>query len=235
MNKIEEKLLANIPQSDSFVTVSNLFKLLDDPSRLEIFWILCHMEACNLQLATILNISGPAVSHHIKLLKDSDLLIARKDGKEVYYRVSDSDICQLLHLTIEKVMASVCPMLEVADHPSSDPVDAYIAEIHDYLLCNLHKRITIDTLSRKFSMNPTTLKLKFKQAYGHSIAHHIKVHRMEKAGELLAISPLSVQEISTQVGYASQSKFSAAFADTYGISPLEYRKKFKNPYRKNGF
>ena len=107
MNKIEEKLLANIPQSDSFVTVSNLFKLLDDPTRLEIFWILCHMEACNLQLATILNISGPAVSHHIKLLKDSDLLIARKDGKEVYYKASDSDICQLLHLTIEKVMASV--------------------------------------------------------------------------------------------------------------------------------
>jgi len=49
---------------------------------------------------------------------------------------------------------------------------------------------------------------------------------MEKAAKLLLESNMSIGEISASVGYASGSKFSAAFSDAYGLLPLEYRKKY---------
>lgn len=221
MDISEKKLLMQMPSEESFITVAGLFKLFDDNTRLRIFWILYHMEACILQLSGMLGLSSPAISHHIRLLKEQDLLMFRKDGKEVYYRASDSELCQLLHLAIENVMQSACPITESA------PQDAYMEEIHRYLLERLDKRITIDTLSRQFLLNPTTLKERFKHAYGHSLATHIRIHRMETASQLLTATNLSVQEIAGRVGYTSQSKFSAAFRHAYGFLPLEYRKKYR--------
>ena len=153
------------------------------------------------------------------------MLESRKDGKEVYYKASPTETAKLLHITIEKIMKTACP---IAQEQSCSPrqADETIAQMHTYLLANLDKRISIDALSRKFLMNPTTLKSKFKAAYGHSIATHIKHHRMEKAAKLLLETDMPVGEISASVGYASGSKFSAAFSESYGLLPLEYRKKY---------
>lgn len=215
--------MSHMPQTEDFSTVASLFKLLADTTRLRIFWILCHKEDCILHLAELLEISSPAISHHIQLLKSSNLLTARKDGREVYYKAADTEVCHLLHRAIEKTMQLTCPITCTLDH--TEPKDGYMRKVHDYLLANLEKRITTQSLSLLFSMNPTTLKSKFKQAYGHSIAAHMQLHRMEKAANLLKESDLSVQDIANLVGYASHSKFSAVFRQSYGISPLEYRKR----------
>ena len=73
-------------------------------------------------------------------------------------------------------------------------------------------------------MNPTTLKAVFKSVYGNSLASHIREHRMERAAELLRGTDLSILEIARQVGYDSQSKFSTAFREAYGLLPKEYRR-----------
>lgn len=216
-----------MPDSENFATVAELLKLLGDPTRLQLFWILCHTEECIINLAAVLHISSPAVSHHIRFLNACQLLESRKEGKEVYYKAARSETAKLLHLTIEKIMKTACPMVqEDGCDCHHRPADETIAQMHRYLLENLDKRITIDTLSRKFLMNPTTLKSKFKAAYGHSIAAHIKCHRMEKAAKLLLESDMPIGEIAANVGYAGGSKFSAAFFDAYGLLPLEYRKKY---------
>ena len=64
----------------------------------------------------------------------------------------------------------------------------------------------------------------FKQIYGNSLAAHMKEHRMEKAASLLRETELSVAEIAGQVGYESQSKFTAAFKEQFGQLPKEYRR-----------
>ena len=100
-----------------------------------------------------------------------------------------------------------------------------IREIHDLLASNMERRFTIEELSHKYLMNPTTLKAVFKSVYGESIAAHMKEHRMEKAAALLRESDMSIAEIGRLVGYESQSKFTAAFKESYGCLPKEYRKK----------
>ena len=85
--------------------------------------------------------------------------------------------------------------------------------------------MTIEELSRRFLMNPSTLKEVFKAVYGQSIAAHIREHRMERAAELLRGTDESVARIAAAVGYESASKFSAEFRKAYGRLPTEYRKR----------
>ena len=99
-----------------------------------------------------------------------------------------------------------------------------IREVHRELTQNLDKRMTIDELSRRYLMNPTTLKQVFKSVYGTSLAAHMKEHRMGKAAQLLRETELPVAEIAHMVGYESQSRLTAAFKDYFGRTPLEYRK-----------
>ena len=54
---------------------------------------------------------------------------------------------------------------------------------------------------------------------------YVKRRRMEEAAVLLGRGGRSVTEIAESVGYQNASKFSAAFRDIYGMSPLEYKKK----------
>ena len=217
------------PHKEDFQILADLFKLLSDPTRLQIFWTLCHGEECVIHLASILNISCPALSHHLKQLKDSNLIIGRRDGKEVYYTAADTIETQTLHQALEEIMQVSCPKWQEAlcqnhGHANLSSKDQVFHEVHQYLLDHLSERITIESLARLFLMNTTTLKNGFKALYGTSIAAHIKIHRMEKAARLLSDGRLAVSEIAKAVGYTSQSKFSAAFYEKYHLLPSEYRK-----------
>ena len=102
-----------------------------------------------------------------------------------------------------------------------------IRRVHDLLTEDLSSRITIDELSRRFHMNPSSMKALFKAVYGQSIAAHIKEHRMEKAAALLRETDESMAEIARAVGYESQSKFTAEFRKTFEALPTEYRRAAK--------
>lgn len=114
---------------------------------------------------------------------------------------------------------------EIPDYGKEYPPEQIqiIQEIHEQLIAHMDKRITIEELSRQHLINPTTLKAVFKAVYGTSLAAHMKEHRMGLAAKLLRETTLSISEVSLQVGYESQSKFTAAFKEYFGILPKEYR------------
>ena len=99
----------NMPGTEDFSTVADVFKKLDDPSRLKIFWLLCHCEECVINLSSLMEMSSPAVSHHLKVLRSAGLIVSRREGKEVYYQAADTAVCRTLHETIEKIMEISCP------------------------------------------------------------------------------------------------------------------------------
>ncbi len=202
-----------------FQRIADIFRQLGDPSRIRIFWLLCHCEECVVNIADMVDMSSPAVSHHLRVLKDSGLLDSRRDGREVYYRAADAPQSRLLHEMIEQVMDVACPQWrEEAEQVK------IIREIHDHLMEHMEQRVTIEELSHRYLINPTTLKTVFKEVYGNSLAAHMKEHRMEKAAALLRETDMSVAEIAGQVGYESQSKFTAAFKEQFGQLPTAYRR-----------
>ena len=108
-HKIDTGMIENIPSTENFEAISKTFKQLGDPTRVKIFWFLCHYEECVANISAIMEMSSPAVSHHLRLLKDAGLIESRRQGKEVFYRASDNDEAQLLHIMIENVMEIKCP------------------------------------------------------------------------------------------------------------------------------
>ncbi len=210
-----------LTDAERFDSAAEVFSRLSDPMRVRLFWLLCHSEQCVINIAALLDMSSPAVSHHLRVLSDSRLIVSRRVGKEVYYRVADSELTDLLHKVVERVMEVACP----ETIPTHETTPEEIARaVHSYLTEHLSERITIEELSREFLMNTTTLKRAFKNVYGTSIALHMKQHRIEAAQAMLTGTRKDISEIAREVGYTSQSRFSEAFREICGVLPTEYRK-----------
>jgi DNA-binding transcriptional ArsR family regulator len=106
--KIED-VVSGLPRDEDFGTLSDLFRQLSDPSRMRIFWILCHCEECVINLSAMVEMSSPAVSHHLKMLKSAGLIVSRREGKEVYYKAAESETVHELHHMMESLMEISCP------------------------------------------------------------------------------------------------------------------------------
>ncbi|HHY39033.1 MAG TPA: helix-turn-helix transcriptional regulator [Clostridia bacterium] len=76
--------------------LSEIFKVLGDESRTKILYLLAHRELCVCDLASLLDISLPAVSHHLRLLKAMRLVKYRREGKTVYYSLDDPHVLNLI-------------------------------------------------------------------------------------------------------------------------------------------
>ena len=211
-----------VMQVGHFAAAAEVFKQLSDPTRVRIFWLLSHQEECVINIAAMMDMSSPAVSHHLRSLTQSGLIVSRRCGKEVWYKAADTAQIRLLHEIVEQVMEIACPEQNVDFQASQEEI---IRHVHDELTQNLSERVTIEELSRKYLMNTTTLKRVFKQVYGETIAAHMKKHRMEAAGALLLKTQDDIAAIAQAVGYESQSRFTAAFKESYGMLPTEYRRK----------
>ena len=84
------------------------FGLISDSTRLEILWLLCHTEECVMNIAAAVEMSSPAVSHHLRILKDAGLITSRKVGKEAYYTLAATEEADLVHKIVDAVFDINC-------------------------------------------------------------------------------------------------------------------------------
>jgi len=81
--------------------LAEIFKVLGDPMRLKIIMALDREELCVCDLATLMGVTRPAVSHHLRILRHLRLVRYRRDGKIAYYSLDDSHISQLIRIVQE--------------------------------------------------------------------------------------------------------------------------------------
>lgn len=105
-----ERVLEALPTQEVCMEAAGVFKQISDGSRLRILWLLCHCEECVSNIAAAMDMSDPAVSHHLKLLRGSGLVVSRKEGKEVYYKLADTKQAQLVHRVCEEMFQITCPL-----------------------------------------------------------------------------------------------------------------------------
>ncbi len=72
--------------------MSDLFRILGDPTRVKIIHALSLEELCVCDIATLLGVSQSAVSHQLRVLRNLRLVKYRKEGKKVYYSLDDDHI-----------------------------------------------------------------------------------------------------------------------------------------------
>ena len=92
---------------------AKIFKALSDPVRLEILSFLRDGEKCVCEIIPHVELIQPVVSRHLKILKDSGIVVDRKDGNKRLYSVTDHQIFQIIDgITPELVSTYTKRMLE---------------------------------------------------------------------------------------------------------------------------
>lgn len=102
-------LLENKPSDNDFFDAADIFSQLCDATRLKILWLLCHTEECVSDIAVAVSMSSPAVSHHLKTLRQTGLITSRREGKEVLYTLADTKKAGLVHQMIDDIFRITCP------------------------------------------------------------------------------------------------------------------------------
>lgn len=81
--------------------LSEIFKVLGDETRTRILYLLSLQEMCVCDIADVLEMSLPAVSHHLRLLKMMRIVKYRREGKNVFYSLDDDHVLGLIQLAKE--------------------------------------------------------------------------------------------------------------------------------------
>ncbi len=89
----------DIPTDKTISSVSSHLEVMGNPTRLKIMYFLSQKEVGVLELSELLNMSMPAISHHLRVLKDKNIVIRRQEGKNVFYKLDDICLIKVLELT----------------------------------------------------------------------------------------------------------------------------------------
>ena len=102
---IDEELVRltkkNMPDDELIFDLAEFFMVFADSTRMKILCALHENELCAFDIAFVLNITKSAVSHQLKYLRGANLVKNRKDGKIVYYSLSDSHVKEIFEMAVE--------------------------------------------------------------------------------------------------------------------------------------
>ncbi len=93
-----ERVSATLPEENDLYDLADFFRILGDSTRIRILYALKISEMCVWDLSVVVGISRSAVSHQLKILKQANLVRYRKEGKLVYYFLSDQHVNRFLEM-----------------------------------------------------------------------------------------------------------------------------------------
>jgi len=82
----------SMPQKEALLGLAELFRVFGDPTRVRIICALFVSELCVCDIASLLSMTQSAISHQLRILKQSRLVKYRRDGKSVLYSLDDEHI-----------------------------------------------------------------------------------------------------------------------------------------------
>lgn len=88
---------------DKIIDLSELFKIFGDSTRVKIINILLNNELCVNDISEKINVSQSAVSHQLRILKDSKLVKYRKEGNQIYYSLADKHVEKIFVIGCEHI------------------------------------------------------------------------------------------------------------------------------------
>ena len=100
--KVKETALT-MPDPDQISKMANIYKAMSDPSRLKILLVLLSQEHCVCDIAVLCGQSDSAISHQLRLLRTMNIVKTRRDGKIIYYSLSDEHVDTLLNMSLAHV------------------------------------------------------------------------------------------------------------------------------------
>ena len=101
--EIVEKVDADMPDEEILYDLAELFKIFGDSTRIKILYVLFESEMCVCDIAQLLNMTQSAISHQLRILKQSQLVKSRRDGKSVFYSLADDHVYRIINQGFEHI------------------------------------------------------------------------------------------------------------------------------------
>ncbi|MBQ1193896.1 MAG: winged helix-turn-helix transcriptional regulator [Lachnospiraceae bacterium] len=98
-----DKVSHYMPDDEMLYDLAEFFKVFADSTRIKILYALLKAEMCVCDISEILNVSQSAVSHQLRLLKQMKLVKYRREGKSIFYSLSDEHIENILSKGMEHI------------------------------------------------------------------------------------------------------------------------------------
>ena len=107
VTEVHENLLKivreTIPEETELYYLAELFKIFGDSTRIRILFVLFEAEVCVCDLAAALNMTQSAISHQLRILKQSRLVKSRREGKSVFYSLADEHVRTIISQVQEHI------------------------------------------------------------------------------------------------------------------------------------
>ena len=98
-----KEVKVKMPDENELYDLSDFFKILGDSTRTKIMWALDLKEMCVCDLAVLLNMTKSAISHQLSTLRENNLVKFRREGKMVYYSLSDDHVKEIFETGMEHI------------------------------------------------------------------------------------------------------------------------------------
>ena len=92
-----------MPPETELYDLAELFKIFGDSTRIKILYVLFESEMCVCDIAQLLNMTQSAISHQLRILKQSQLVKSRRDGKSVFYSLADDHVYRIINQGFEHI------------------------------------------------------------------------------------------------------------------------------------
>ena len=102
-DEVVEEVKEHLPEEDKLYDLADFFKIFADSTRIKILYVLLMHEMCVCDLAGILGVSQSAMSHQLRILKQMNLVRARREGKTVFYSLADGHIQTIISQGMEHI------------------------------------------------------------------------------------------------------------------------------------
>lgn len=100
---IVDKIINEMPNPDIFNDLADFFKLIGDPTRLKILFTIDKNEVCVCDIANALSMTKSSISHQLAVLRKSEIVKCRKEGKEVYYSLDDDHVNEVFEIALNHI------------------------------------------------------------------------------------------------------------------------------------
>lgn len=98
-----DEVQKKMPNAETFLELSNFFKILGDYTRIKILFALDQKEMCVCDIANLLGMTKSSISHQLSTLRKNKIVKCRKVAKQVYYTLDDEHVSQVFELGLEHI------------------------------------------------------------------------------------------------------------------------------------
>ncbi len=102
-NETIERVQKNMPEEELLYDLAELYKVFGDSTRIKILYVLFEAEMCVYDISRLLNMSMSAISHQLRVLKQSSLVKFRREGKTVFYSLADEHVRTIIGMGMEHI------------------------------------------------------------------------------------------------------------------------------------